>query len=150
MAAAAFGIVILMSRKGFESDQLDDFRGLNQRSPWFALIMMLVMFSMIGVPPMAGFYAKWWVLAAIINTGHTGLAITGIVFSVIGAFYYLRIVKLMYFDDAVDSAKLVAPADMRVVLSLNGLVILAIGVFPDRLIAICSRAVSYLPEILGM
>ncbi len=99
---------------------------------------------------MAGFYAKWWVLAAIINTGHTGLAITGIVFSVIGAFYYLRIVKLMYFDDAVDSAKLVAPADMRVVLSLNGLVILAIGVFPDRLIAICSRAMSYLPGILGM
>jgi len=140
MAAAAFGVIILMSRKGFESDQLDDFKGLNQRSPWFALIMMLVMFSMIGVPPMAGFYAKWWVLAAVINSGHIGFAITGIVFSVIGAFYYLHIVKLMYFDDAADSTKLVAPADLRVVLSLNGLVILALGVFPDGLIAICSRA----------
>jgi NADH-quinone oxidoreductase subunit N len=103
-------------------------------------MMMLVMFSMIGFPPMAGFYAKWWVLAEVINAGHIGLAITGIVFSVIGAFYYLRIVKLMYFDDAVDSTKLVAPADMRFVLSLNGLVILALGVFPDGLIAICNRA----------
>ncbi len=140
MAAAAFGIVILMSRKGFESDQLDDFKGLNQRSPWFALIMMLVMFSMIGLPPMAGFYAKWWVLAAVINAGHIGLAITAIVFSVIGAFYYLRIIKLMYFDDATDAEKLVVPADIRVVLSLNGLVIVALGLFPDSLIAICSRA----------
>jgi NADH-quinone oxidoreductase subunit N len=142
MAAAAFGIVILMSRKGFESDQLEDFKGLNQRSPWFALIMMLVMFSMIGVPPMAGFYAKWWVLAAVINTGHIGLAITAIVFSVIGAFYYLRIVKLMYFDDASDASKLVAPADMRLVVSLNGLLILGLGLFPDTLIAICARAFS--------
>jgi NADH-quinone oxidoreductase subunit N len=140
MAAAAFGIVIAMSRRGFESDQLDDLKGLNQRSPWFALIMLLVMFSMIGVPPMAGFYAKWWVLAALINADHLGLAITAVVFSVVGAFYYLRVVKLMYFDDAVDSSRLEAPADLRVVLSLNGLLILALGLFPDGLIAICGRA----------
>lgn len=140
MAAAAFGIVILMSRKGFESDNLEDFKGLNQRSPWFALIMMLVMFSMIGVPPLAGFYAKWWVLAAVIDAGHIWLAVTAISFSVIGAFYYLRIVKLMYFDDAADTSRLSAPADLRVVLSLNGLVILALGLFPDGLISICVRA----------
>ena len=138
-----------MSRKGFESDNLEDFKGLNQRSPWFALIMMLVMFSMIGVPPLAGFYAKWWVLAAVIDAGHIWLAVTAISFSVIGAFYYLRIVKLMYFDDAADTSRLSAPADLRVVLSLNGLVILALGLFPDGLISICVRANSGLrsPEL---
>jgi len=140
MAAAAFGMVILLSRKGFEAEHLDDLKGLNRRSPWFALIMLLIMVSMIGVPPLAGFYAKWWVLAALIDGGHVGLAITGVVFSVIGAFYYLRVVKLMYFDEPEDTEPLEAPFDFRLVLSVHGLLILALGIFPDRLIAICASA----------
>ena len=99
MAAAAFGLVILLSRRGFEADALDDFKGLNQRSPWFAAMMLLIMVSMIGVPPLAGFYAKWWVLSALVDAGHVWLAIVAVVFSVVGAFYYLRVIKLMYFDD---------------------------------------------------
>jgi NADH-quinone oxidoreductase subunit N len=138
MAAAAFGMVLLMSRKGFEAEHLDDFKGLNRRSPWFALIMLLIMVSMIGVPPMAGFYAKWWVLAALIDGGHVGLAVTGVVFSVIGAFYYLRVVRLMYFDEPDATEPLSGPLDFRLVLSVNGLLILALGIFPDRLIAICA------------
>ena len=138
MAAAAFGIVILLSRKGFEAERLDDLKGLNGRSPWFALIMLLIMVSMIGVPPLAGFYAKWWVLAALIDAGHVGLAVTGVVFSVIGAFYYLRVIKLMYFDEPDDTQPLHAPLDFRLVLSVHGLLILLLGVFPDRLIAICA------------
>ena len=140
MAAGAFGMVILLSRKGFEAERLDDFRGLNRRSPWFALIMLLIMLSMIGVPPLAGFYAKWWVLAALLDAGHVGLAVTGVVFSVIGAFYYLRVIKLMYFDEPEDIVPLESPFDFRLVLSANGLIILALGIFPDRLIAICVSA----------
>jgi NADH-quinone oxidoreductase subunit N len=138
MAAGAFGIIILMSRDGFEADRLDDLKGLAQRSPWFAAIMMLLMVSMIGVPPLAGFYAKWWVLEALIDAGKTWLAITGVVFSVIGAFYYLRVIKLMYFDDCEDASALEGGWDLRIVLSINGLALLVLGLFPDRLIAICS------------
>lgn len=139
MAAAAFGILILMSRRGFDAELLDDFAGLSQRSPWFAAMMMLVMVSMIGVPPLAGFYAKWWVLAAVLNAGHTWLAIVAVVFSVVGAFYYLRVIKLMYFDEPEDSLGLEAPVDLRFVLSVNALLLLLIGLFPDRLIAICAQ-----------
>jgi NADH-quinone oxidoreductase subunit N len=139
MATAAFGILILMSRRGFDAEQLADFKGLSQRSPWFAAMMMLVMVSMIGIPPLAGFYAKWWVLAAVLNAGHTWLAVVAVVFSVIGAFYYLRILKLMYFDEAEDTVPLQAPLDLRLALSVNALVILLLGVFPDRLIAICAQ-----------
>jgi NADH-quinone oxidoreductase subunit N len=140
MAAGAFGLIILMAREGFEADRLDDLKGLNQRSPWFAGIMLLIMVSMVGVPPLAGFYAKWWVLAALIDAGKIGLAITALIFSVIGAFYYLRIIKLMYFDDCEDTSDLPGGWDLRLVLSINGLAILAIGLFPDALIAICARA----------
>jgi len=138
MAAGAFGVVILMSRKGFEADRLEDFKGLNQRSPWFAAVMLLIMISMIGVPPLAGFYAKWWVLAAIIDAGNIWLAVVGVLFSVIGAFYYLRVVKLMYFDDSEDYQALKGSIDQRFVLSVNALLLLVIGIFPDRLIAFCA------------
>jgi len=100
MAAGAFGIVILLGREGYDADELDDLRGLNQRSPWFAAIMLLIMVSMIGVPPLAGFYAKWWVLSALLDAGKLWLAVAGIVFSVIGAFYYIRIVYYMYFGQS--------------------------------------------------
>lgn len=141
-AAAAFGVLILMSRRGFDADALDDFKGLNQRSPWFAVVMMLAMLSMIGVPPLVGFYAKWWVLAAILDQGHLWLAITAVVFSVIGAYYYLRVLKLMYFDEPENVIELTAPFDMRLVLSINGALLLAVGLFPDRLIAICASVFS--------
>ncbi|MFQ5635282.1 MAG: NADH-quinone oxidoreductase subunit N, partial [Gammaproteobacteria bacterium] len=139
MAAAAFGVLILMSRRGFDAELLDDFKGLNQRSPWFAAMMLLVMISMIGVPPLAGFYAKWWVLAALLDAGQAWLAIIGVVFSVIGAFYYLRVIKLMYFDEPDESLELTASLDMRLVLSANALLILLLGIFPDRLIAACAQ-----------
>ena len=142
MAAAGFGMIILLSRKGFEAEELDDFRGLNARSPWFAAIMLIVMFSMAGVPPLLGFYAKFAVLAAVVEVGRTWLAVAGVLFSVIGAFYYLRVIKLMYFDDAVDEAPLVAATDLRIVLSLNGLLVLALGIFPQALLAVSIRALG--------
>ncbi len=142
MSAAAFGMIILLSREGFEAEELEDFRGLSARSPWFAAIMLIVMFSMAGVPPLLGFYAKFAVLAAVVEVGRTWLAVAGVVFSVIGAFYYLRVVKLMYFDAPQDQHPLVAGRDFRVVLSLNGLAILALGIFPQLLLAFTVRALG--------
>jgi NADH-quinone oxidoreductase subunit N len=139
MTAAAFGIVILLTRDGAEADQLDDLRGLNERSPWFALVMLLVMISMIGVPPLAGFAAKWWVLTALIDAHHPWLAVAGILFSVIGAFYYLRVIRLMYFEGPEDKSLLRPGFDMRLILSLNGAVILLLGIFPDRLLKLCTQ-----------
>ena len=142
MALGAFGIIMLMSRMGYESDQLDDFRGLNQRSPWFAFIMLIFMFSMAGVPPFVGFWAKLSVLKSVIAIDMVWLAIVAVAFSVIGAFYYLRIVKLMYFDTPQDSQGIEAPADMRLLLSLNGLAVLALGLKPDLLLALCAGVVG--------
>jgi NADH-quinone oxidoreductase subunit N len=142
MAAGAFGIVILMGRQGNDADDLDDLKGLSQRSPWFALLMLLLMVSMIGVPPLAGFYAKWWILAALLDGGHLGLAIAAVLFSVIGAFYYLRVVKLMYFDAPQDPGPLRQGAGLRLTLTFNALLVLAVGVFPDGLIELCARALG--------
>jgi NADH-quinone oxidoreductase subunit N len=136
-AAGAFGMVILMSRGGFEADQLDHYKGLNARSPWFAAIMLLLMLSLIGVPPLAGFFAKWSILAALIGADKTWLAALGVLFSVIGAFYYLRVVRLMYFDTGLDQIAPEAGLDLRVLLSLNGLVLLGLGLFPNWLLRIC-------------
>lgn len=140
MAAAAFGMIILLSRQGFEAEELDDFRGLNARSPWFAAIMLIVMFSMAGVPPLLGFYAKFAVLAAVVEVGRTWLAVAGVLFSVIGAFYYLRVVKIMYFDEPAETRPLLAGMDLKLVLSLNGLLVLALGIFPQALIALSMGA----------
>jgi len=142
MAAGAFGIVILLGRQGETSDQLDDLRGLSQRSPWFAFMMLLLMISMIGVPPLAGFYAKWWVLAALLDSGHLWLAVAGVLFSVIGAFYYLRVIKLMYFDQPVETQPLREGGSLRLVLTLNALLVLAIGLFPESLIELCAQALA--------
>jgi NADH-quinone oxidoreductase subunit N len=142
MAAAAFGVIILLSREGFEAEELDDFRGLNARSPWYAGVMLVVMFSMAGVPPLVGFYAKLAVLAAVVDVGLLWLAGVGVIFSVIGAFYYLRIVKLMYFDEPADQLPIRAGPDFRLVLSLNGALILILGIFPERLLELCVRAVG--------
>lgn len=137
MATGAFGVILLMSRMGFESDNLDDFRGLNQRSPWFAFIMLIFMFSMAGVPPFVGFWAKLSVLKAAINVDLVWLAITAVVFSIIGAFYYLRIVKLMYFDTPQDTSSLEGAADVRVLLSINGMAVLGLGLYPQAIMALC-------------
>lgn len=142
MAAGAFGIVVLLGRKGNDADELEDLRGLSQRSPWFALMMLLLMVSMIGVPPLAGFYAKWWVLAALLDAGQLWLAVAGVLFSVIGAFYYLRVIKLMYFDTPVADAPLRQGAALRLTLSVNVLLVLALGLFPEGLIALCARALG--------
>ena len=140
MAAGAFGVIILLSRAGFEADQLEDFKGLNERSPWFAGVMLILMFSMAGVPPLVGFHAKWLVLSAVVDVGLVWLAIAGVVFSVIGAFYYLRVIKFMYFDKPVDTRELQAGADLRFVLSANAVLVLLLGLFPGALIAWCAQA----------
>jgi len=142
MSMGGFGMIILLSRAGFESDKLDDFKGLNDRSPWFALMMLILMFSMAGVPPTLGFYAKLSVLQAVVNTNHTWLAVVAIIFSIIGAFYYLRIIKLMYFDKPVSDQPFESSTDMKVVLSANALAILALGIFPGNLLALCASAIG--------
>lgn len=137
----SFGVIILLSRAGFEADTIDDFKGLNQRSPWFAAVMMILMFSLAGIPPLVGFYAKLSVLQAVLGTGQIWLAVLAVIFSLIGAFYYIRVVKVMYFDDPVDNTKIVATPDMRVVLSLNGIAALAVGLWPGHLMDACTNAI---------
>ncbi len=142
MALGSFGIVLLLSRRGFEADSLDDYRGLNERSPWYAFLMLVLMFSMAGVPPFLGFWAKLAVLKEVIAAGMMWLAIIGVIFSIIGAFYYLRIVKLMYFDAPQDTHRLEGGLDMRLILSLNALAVLFLGLFPGGLLAVCQAAIS--------
>ncbi|HUF73978.1 MAG TPA: NADH-quinone oxidoreductase subunit NuoN [Gammaproteobacteria bacterium] len=138
-AAAAFGMIIVLSRRGFEAERLEDFKGLNQRSPWFALMMLLIMFSMAGVPPMIGFFAKLAVLSALVDAGQIWLAIFGVVLAVVGAFYYLRMVWFMYFTDAADQAPLSSALDLKLVISVNCLVLLVLGFFPGYLLDLCAR-----------
>ncbi len=137
MTLGAFGMVLLLSRAGFEADAIEDFKGLNERSPWFAFVMLILMFSMAGVPPLVGFYAKLAVLRAVVDVGLVWLAVLAVLFSVVGAFYYLRIVKFMYFDKPEESAPISAAFDMRAVMSANGLLILGLGIYPSALMALC-------------
>jgi NADH-quinone oxidoreductase subunit N len=139
-----FGIIMLLSRKGFEAENLEDFKGLNQRSPWFALVMLMLMFSLAGIPPMMGFYAKLSVIQAVLGAGQTWLAILAVLFSLIGAFYYLRVVKVMYFDDAVDKSPIIVNKDMHIALSLNAVIVLGVGLMPGSLMVLCSDAMSRL------
>ncbi|MBI3728112.1 MAG: NADH-quinone oxidoreductase subunit NuoN [Burkholderiales bacterium] len=137
-----FGVIMLLARSGFEAENLEDLKGLNKRNPWFALVMLLLMFSLAGIPPMMGFYAKLSVLQAVLSTGKLWLALVAVAFSLIGTFYYLRIVKLMYFDDPLDHSPIVASADMRMVLSVNGLIVLVLGIMPGSLMTACVNAIS--------
>ncbi len=137
MSAAAFGMVIMLSARGVEAEKLDDFKGLNQRNSWYAAVMAMVMFSMAGVPVFVGFFAKWLVIKAALDAGLFWLAIIAVVFSVIGAFYYIRVVKLMYFDEPVTEAAIEAPVDFRAAMSLNGIMMLGLGIFSSSLIAVC-------------
>ena len=142
MNLGTFGMILLLSRAGFEADNLDDFKGLNQRSPWYATVMLFLMFSMAGVPPMVGFYAKLSVLWSIVDAGYVWLAVVAVLFSLIGAFYYLRIVKLMYFDDPVDNSAITPRAGMRWVLSVNGIALLVLGILPGGLMAVCEYSIA--------
>ena len=142
MALGTFGMILLLSRQGFEAENLDDFKGLNQRDPWYAFIMMLLMFSMAGIPPTMGFWAKLFVLQAVLSVGYIWLAVVAVLFSLIGAFYYLRIVKLMYFDAPTDAAPIEPHADIRVLMSANGLAVLVLGLVPGSLLVICERAIQ--------
>ena len=137
-----FGMILLLSREGFEADRLEDFKGLNRRSPWYAFLMLLLMFSMAGIPPTVGFYAKLSVLQAVLDAGYIWLAVVAVVLSLIGAFYYLRIVRLMYFDAPVDTTPIRSDAAARVLLSVNGLAALIIGIVPGWLMALCQRAMQ--------
>ena len=130
MTLGSFGMILLLSREGFEAENLDDFKGLNQRDRWYAFLMLLIMFSLAGLPVMIGFWAKLAVLQAAFEAGYTGLVVAAVLFSLVGAYYYLRVVKLMYFDDPVDHSPIVASVDQRVVITLNGLAVLVLGIVP--------------------
>ncbi|MBP6120027.1 MAG: NADH-quinone oxidoreductase subunit NuoN [Giesbergeria sp.] len=141
---AAFGVILLLARSGFESDNIADMAGLNQRSPLYAGILAICLFSMAGVPPLVGFYSKLAVLQALVASGdalHIGLAVFAVMMSLIGAFYYLRVVKVMYFDAPVQTAVISAPLDVRVILTLNGALLFVLGILPGGLMALCSDAI---------
>jgi NADH-quinone oxidoreductase subunit N len=142
MSLGTFGMIILLSRSGFEAERLDDFKGLNQRSPWYAFLMLLLMFSMAGVPPTIGFYAKLLVIQSVIEVGMIWLAILAVLFAVIGVYYYIRVVKLMYFDDAEDNTPIDASLDMRVLIGVNGLVLLLAMPWVGIIIDVCGRAIA--------
>jgi NADH-quinone oxidoreductase subunit N len=141
---AAFGVILLLAREGFESEEISDFAGLNQHSPLYAAIMAISLFSLAGIPPMVGFYAKLSVLQALVASGqtlHLGLAIFAVLMSLIGAFYYLRVIKVMYFDEPITAGPVSASFDVRAVLTVNGLLVLVLGLVPGGLMALCARAV---------
>jgi NADH-quinone oxidoreductase subunit N len=143
MTLGAFGIIMLLSREGFEADKITDFKGLNQRNPWIAFIMLIIMFSMAGVPPMIGFYAKLAVFQAVLEAGYVWLVVVAVILALIGAFYYLRIVKFMYFDIAEDTQPVLFKPDVRVLISANGLAILLLGIFPQALMGLSLSAIQY-------
>ncbi len=140
----SFGMLLYLSQKGFECESLEDLKGLNRRNPWYAFVMLVLMFSLAGVPPTAGFYAKFSVLSATVTAGQVGLAVVAVLFSLIGAFYYLRIVKLMYFDEPRDAAPAPGQPDMGVLLSINGMAMLALGLLPQPLMGLCYLAIRNL------
>ena len=146
---ASFGVILLLSRDGFESEEIADFAGLNQRSPLYAAIMAICLFSLAGIPPMVGFYAKLSVLQALIASGdsfYLALAVFAVLMSLIGAFYYLRLIKVMYFDEPITATTVTASADVRVVLCINGGLVLLLGIFPSGLMAVCANSVR---QMLG-
>lgn len=142
MSLGGFGMIILLSRAGFEAEEIDDFKGINDKSPWYAFIMLILMLSMAGVPPMLGFWAKFSVLNQLVQAGFVWLAVAAVLFAIIGAFYYLRIIWIMYFEKPQDVIPIQANTELQVALSANGLLILMLGLAPQSLIAICSRALG--------
>jgi NADH-quinone oxidoreductase subunit N len=140
----AFGVNQLQPREGFESEEIADFAGLNQRSPLYAGVMAVCMFSLAGIPPLVGFYAKLAVLQALVASGsgaYVALAVYAVVMSLIAAYYYIRVVKVMYFDAPITATTVAAPVDVRVVLTLNGALVLVLGLLPGGLMALCAQAI---------
>ena len=131
MSMAAFGMIILLNKQGFEADKISDFKGLSKHSPWFALMMLAIMLSMAGVPPFIGFYAKLFILQQVISAGFITIAVIAVVFAVISSYYYLQVVKSMYFEDSNNEITITAPMDMKLILSINAVLILVVGLFPD-------------------
>ena len=144
MSAGAFGMIILLSRSGFEAERLEDFKGLNQRSPWHAFLMLLLMLSMAGVPPTVGFYAKLLVIQSVIKVGMLPLAVVAVLFAVIGAYYYLRVIKLMYFDDATEKTPIRAGRDVQVLLGFNALVLVGVLPWVGVITELCRQAIKTL------
>ncbi len=142
MAAGAFGMIICLSRAGHESDRIEDFKGLNERSSWLALVMMILMLSMAGIPPFLGFWAKWFVFAEIIGAGQVWLAVIGVIFAIVGLFYYLRVVRMMYFEKPAEPGPITTAPGMRVMLGANGMAILVLGLFPTSLMALAVAALA--------
>jgi NADH-quinone oxidoreductase subunit N len=142
MSLGAFGMVVLLSRSGFEAERLEDFRGLNARSPWFAFVMLLLMFSLAGIPPTVGFYAKLAVLQAVVGAGQVWLAVVAVMFALVGTFYYIRVVKLMYFDEPAETAAIRPGLDVGILISANGLAMLALGLLPQPLMQLCLQAIK--------
>jgi NADH-quinone oxidoreductase subunit N len=143
MSLGSFGLVVYLSRNGLEAENLDDFRGLNSRNPWLAALMAMLMFSMAGLPPFVGFYAKLAILQSLVGAGFVWLAVVAVMFSLIGAFYYLRVIKVLYFDaPKVDAPVYTALPDVQALLSLNGLTVLMLGVMPQPLITLCTYAMQ--------
>ena len=140
MSLGGFGMIILLSREGFEAEELNDFSGLSERSPWFAFIMLVLMFSMAGVPLTVGFYAKLLVLQSVIGINQTWLAAYAVIFSIVGAFYYLRVIKLMYFDKPQDVMPIVSRWDLKIMLSISGLLMLLLFLYPESLMSLCINA----------
>ncbi|HJV06893.1 MAG TPA: NADH-quinone oxidoreductase subunit NuoN [Chromobacteriaceae bacterium] len=142
MSMVSFGILLALSRAGFDCEKLEDLKGLNSRNSWYAFLMLLSMFSMAGIPPLAGFYAKFAVIKSVVDIHLYWLAVVSVMMSLIGAFYYLRVVKHIYFDDVQDNSEIVVRADMKLVLSVNALALLVLGVVPERLVALCVEAMK--------
>ena len=141
---ASFGVILLLAREGFESEEISDLAGLNQRSPLYAGVMAVCLFSLAGVPPLVGFYGKLAVLQALVSSGeglYILLAVYAVIMSLIGSFYYLRVVKVMYFDKPITASTVSAPVDVRVVLSINGALVLFLGLVPGGLMSLCANAI---------
>ena len=137
-SVGAFGMILLLARAGFESDEIKDFAGLNKRNPWFAAVMMMMMFSMAGIPFFVGFFAKFSVLVSVVAAGHLWLAIAAVLFSLVGAFYYMRVVKLMYFDLPESTMPIRAPMNVKALISANGMAVALLGIFPNYLMSLCT------------
>jgi NADH-quinone oxidoreductase subunit N len=141
---ASVGIILLLAREGFESEEIADLAGLNQRSPLYAGVMSICLFSLAGIPPLVGFYAKLAVLQALVASGspfYIGLAVFAVLMSLVAAYYYIRVVKVMYFDAPITATTVAAPADVRVVLTINGALVLVLGILPGGLMTLCAQAI---------
>jgi NADH-quinone oxidoreductase subunit N len=142
MTLGSFGMILLLSRAGYEAENIDDFRGLNRKSKWYAFMMLVLMFSLAGLPPTAGFFAKLSVLQAVLEAGYTWLVVFAVLMSVIGAFYYLRIVKVMYMDEPGGEITIEGRLGARWVLSAMGIITLVLGIVPAPLMDLCVRAIT--------